>query len=105
MNVSIKWLKEYVDFDLSPEALSERLLMLGMEIESIKRLGEGLDRVVVGRINTVDKHPQADKLVLCNVDVGIGYRHPNRLWCPKCTRRVSCPCRTRRCTVAQRIND
>ena len=72
MNVSTKWLKEYVDFDLSPEALADRLLMLGMEIESIKRLGEGLDRVVVGRINTVDKHPQADKLVLCNVDVGSG---------------------------------
>ena len=72
MNVTIKWLKEYVDFDLSPEALADRLLMLGMEIESIKRLGEGLDRVVVGRINTVDKHPQADKLVLCNVDVGSG---------------------------------
>ena len=70
MNVSIKWLKEYVDFDLSPEALAERLLMLGMEIESIKQLGEGLDRVVVGRINTVEKHPKADKLVLCNVDVG-----------------------------------
>ena len=72
MNVSVKWLKEYVDFDLSPKALSERLLMLGMEIESIKQLGEGLDRVVVGRINTVEKHPQADKLVLCNVDVGSG---------------------------------
>ena len=72
MNVSIKWLKEYIDFDLSPEALAERLLMLGMEIESIKQLGEGLDRVVVGRINTVEKHPQADKLVLCNVDVGSG---------------------------------
>ena len=72
MNVSVKWLKEYVDFDLSPEALAERLLMLGMEIESIKRLGEGLDRVVVGKINTVAKHPKADKLVLCNVDVGSG---------------------------------
>lgn len=72
MNVSIKWLKEYVNFDLSPEVLAERLLMLGMEIESIKQLGEGLDRVVVGRINTVNKHPQADKLVLCNVNVGSG---------------------------------
>ena len=72
MNVSIKWLKEYVHFDLSPEALAERLLMLGMEIESIKQLGEGLDRVVVGRINTIDKHPKADKLVLCSVDVGAG---------------------------------
>ena len=72
MNVSIKWLKEYVDFELSPEALAEHLLMLGMEIESIKQLGEGLDRVVVGRINTVGRHPKADKLVLCNVDVGSG---------------------------------
>ncbi len=72
MNVSIKWLKEYVDFELSPEALAERLLMLGMEIESIKQLGQGLDRVVVGRINSVQKHPKADKLVLCNVDVGSG---------------------------------
>ena len=72
MNVSIKWLKEYVDFELSPEALAECLLMLGMEIESIKQLGEGLDRVVVGRINSVQKHPKADKLVLCNVDVGSG---------------------------------
>ena len=72
MNVSIKWLKEYVDFDLSPEVLAERLLMLGMEIESIKRLGAGLERVVVGQINTVKKHPKADKLVLCDVDVGSG---------------------------------
>ena len=72
MNVSIKWLKEYVDFDLSPEALAESLLMLGMEIESIKQLGAGLYRVVVGRITTVEKHPKADKLVLCNVDVGSG---------------------------------
>ena len=72
MNVSIKWLKEYVEFDLSPEVLAERLLMLGMEIKSIKQLGEGLDRVVVGRINTMEKHPKADKLVLCNVDVGSG---------------------------------
>ena len=70
MNVSIKWLKEYVDFDLSPEELAHRLLMLGIEIESIKRLGEGLDRVVVGRINAVRVHPKADKLVLCDVDVG-----------------------------------
>lgn len=72
MDVSMKWLKEYVDFDLSPEVLAERLLMLGMEIESIKQLGEGLDRVVVGKINAVNKHPKADKLVLCNVDVGSG---------------------------------
>ena len=70
MNVSINWLKEYIDFDLSPKELADRLLMLGVETESIKQLGEGLDSVVVGRINTVRKHPNANKLVLCEVDVG-----------------------------------
>jgi phenylalanyl-tRNA synthetase beta chain len=70
MNVSVNWLKKYVDFDLSPEELANRLMMLGIEVESIKRLGEGLDRVIVGRINAVKKHPSANKLVLCDVDVG-----------------------------------
>ena len=70
MNVSINWLKEYVDFDLSPEALADRLLMLGIETESIKQLGEGLDGVVVGRINAVRSHPNANKLVLCDVNAG-----------------------------------
>ena len=70
MNVSINWLKQYIDFDLSPETLADRLLMLGVETESIKQLGEGLDGVVVGRINAVRNHPNANKLVLCDVDVG-----------------------------------
>lgn len=70
MNVSLNWLKEYVDFDFSPEELANRLMMLGMEVESIKRLGEGLDRVIVGRINAVREHPSANKLVICDVDVG-----------------------------------
>lgn len=70
MNVSINWLKEYIDFNLSPEALADRLLMLGIETESIKQLGEGLDGVVVGRIREVKNHPNANKLVLCDVDVG-----------------------------------
>ena len=55
MNVSVNWLKKYVDFDLSPEELANRLMMLGIEVELIRRLGEGLDRVIVGRINAVKK--------------------------------------------------
>lgn len=70
MNVSVNWLKEYVDFDHSPEDLADRLMMLGIEVESIKRLGEGLDRVAVGRINAVREHARANNLVLCDVDVG-----------------------------------
>ena len=70
MNVSINWLKEYIDFDLSPETLADRLLMLGIETESIKQLGEGLGSVVVGKIKDVRNHPNADKLALCDVDAG-----------------------------------
>ncbi|MFB3041639.1 MAG: YtpR family tRNA-binding protein, partial [Candidatus Poribacteria bacterium] len=72
MNVTINWLKEYIDFDLSPDELADRLMMLGIEIESIKPLGEGLDRVVVGQIKNIRPHPNANTLVLCDVDAGTG---------------------------------
>ncbi len=72
MNVTINWLKEYIDFDLSPDELADGLMMLGIEIESIKPLGEGLDRVVVGQIKNIRPHPNANTLVLCDVDAGTG---------------------------------
>jgi len=70
MKVSIKWLKEFVDFDLSAEQLANLLTMSGVEVDNIERLDSGLDKIVVGKIINLKKHPQADKLVLCDVDVG-----------------------------------
>jgi phenylalanyl-tRNA synthetase beta chain len=70
MKVSYSWLKELVDFDWSPEELAEKLTSVGLPAESIERLSFGLEDVVVGEIIRVVKHPQADKLVVC--DVGIG---------------------------------
>ncbi|HIC20203.1 TPA: phenylalanine--tRNA ligase subunit beta, partial [Candidatus Poribacteria bacterium] len=70
MNISFNWLREYIDFDLTPIELGEKLMMLGTEVESITQLNKGFDNIVVGRIINVRKHPQADKLVLCDVDVG-----------------------------------
>ena len=70
MNVTLNWLKTYIDFEFSPDELADRLTMLGIEVETIKQLGSGLEGVVVGRVNTVGPHPDADKLVLCQVDVG-----------------------------------
>jgi phenylalanyl-tRNA synthetase beta chain len=70
MNVTINWLKEYIDFNLSPEELSDSLMMLGIETESIQSLGEGLDGVVIGKVKVVRAHPNAEKLVLCDVDAG-----------------------------------
>ena len=70
MNVTLNWLKTYIDFEFSPSELADRLTMLGIEVEAIKELGTGLEGVVVGKINAVGPHPNADKLVLCQVDVG-----------------------------------
>lgn len=70
MNVTLNWLKTYIDFEFSPSELADRLTMLGIEVEAIKQLGTGLEAVVVGKVNAVGPHPNADKLVLCQVDVG-----------------------------------
>ena len=70
MNVTLNWLKTYINFALAPSELAERLTMLGIEVESIKHLGAELAGVVVGKVNAVTRHPNADKLVVCQVDVG-----------------------------------
>lgn len=70
MKVSIKWLRDYVDFDLSVDELAYKLTMAGLEIDSVEKLDAGLDKVVVGKILNIKQHPNADKLVLCDVDAG-----------------------------------
>ncbi len=70
MNVTLNWLKTYIDFEFSPHELADRLTMLGVEVEAVKQLNTGLDGVVVGKIGAVGPHPNADNLVLCQVDVG-----------------------------------
>jgi phenylalanyl-tRNA synthetase beta chain len=71
MRVSLEWLREYVDFDLSPTELAEKLTMVGLEVEEfISTPTEGLDEVVVGKIIRMEPHPNADKLSICTVDIG-----------------------------------
>ena len=70
MNVTLNWLKNYIDFEFSPSELADRLTMLGIEVESVKRLGAELEGVVVGSVGAIKPHPNADKLVLCQVDIG-----------------------------------
>jgi phenylalanyl-tRNA synthetase beta chain len=70
MKVSYKWLKELVDFDWSPEELAAKLTDAGVEVETITPLGSGLEEVVVGEIKRVQKHPQADHLSVCDVEIG-----------------------------------
>ena len=70
MNVTLNWLKNYIDFELSPIELADRLTMLGVEVESVNQLGAELEGVVVGSVESIKPHPNADKLVLCQVDIG-----------------------------------
>ena len=70
MQVSFNWLKEYVDIDLDPQGLADLLTMSGSEVESVVKVGNECDGVVVSHIISVVPHPNADKLSLCTVDTG-----------------------------------
>jgi phenylalanyl-tRNA synthetase beta chain len=75
MKVSYNWLKNYLDFDLSPEQVSEILTDTGLEIEKLEQFESvpgGLKGVVVGHVKEAYQHPNADKLKVTKVDVGTG---------------------------------
>ena len=74
MKVTLNWLKQYVDFNWSPEELAERLTMLGLEVEGVQKVAGAFDGVVVAQVVTRDKHPNADKLTVCRVNDGRGER-------------------------------
>ena len=74
MKVTLNWLKQYVDFTWTPEELSERLTMLGLEVEGVQKRAGDFEGIVVAQVITRDKHPNADKLSVCRVHDGTGER-------------------------------
>lgn len=70
MIVTYNWLKEFVDFDFSPQELCDRLTMAGLEVDSLEEIGGQLDSVIVARLENVDPHPDADRLTVCQVNNG-----------------------------------
>jgi phenylalanyl-tRNA synthetase beta chain len=72
MRVPLSWLREFVDIDLTPEQLAERLTLLGMEVQGIERIGDDWAKVVVGELLEVARHPNSNRLSLTRVDVGDG---------------------------------
>ncbi len=72
MRVPLSWLREFVDFDLSPEALAEHLTLLGMEVKGIERIGADWSSVVVGELLDVHAHPNSTRLSLTRVRTGDG---------------------------------
>jgi len=74
MKVTLNWLKQYVDFNWPPEELTERLTMLGLEVEGVQKISAAFDGIVVAQVVSRDKHPNADKLSVCRVNDGTGER-------------------------------
>lgn len=72
MFVSYKWLQDYVDCDLSSEEIAEKLTMAGIEVEGVAPPVAGLDDIITGKILEIAPHPDADQLMLCQVDTGSG---------------------------------
>lgn len=72
MNISTSWLREWADPNVSDSTLAESLTMAGLEVDSIAPVAPPFENVVVGRVVSCEKHPDADKLSLCQVDVGDG---------------------------------
>ena len=70
MQVSIKWLKDYIDFTETPEQLADKLTMAGIPVENIIDPGEGLEKVVTGRIEKLEPHQNSDHLQICTMNVG-----------------------------------
>ncbi len=70
MRISLKWLKEYVDFDYSAEELAEKLTMVGLEVSNIEKIGGGWNNILVGNVTKLVQHPNADRLKLATIDIG-----------------------------------
>jgi phenylalanyl-tRNA synthetase beta chain len=70
MIVSVKWLREYVDISLSIEEIVHRLTMTGLEVDAVEERNPRIEGVITARVETVDKHPNADRLHICRVNDG-----------------------------------
>ena len=72
MNVLSSWLREWVNPNVSDNELADQLTMAGLEVDGVEAVAPAFNNVVVGQVIACEKHPDADKLNLCQVDVGTG---------------------------------
>ena len=82
MNISYKWLKEYVDFDLTPQQVCDALTSTGLEVDALEELQSikgGLKGLYVGKVLTCEAHPNSDHLHVTTVDLGKG--EPSQIVC------------------------
>lgn len=71
MNTSLSWLKAYVpDLDVTAQEYTDAMTLSGTKVEGYEQLDADLEKIVIGQIDKIEKHPDADKLVVCQVNVG-----------------------------------
>lgn len=71
MNTSLSWVKAYVpDLDVTEQEYTDAMTLSGTKVEGYEKLDADLDKIVVGQIKKIERHPDADKLVICQVDIG-----------------------------------
>jgi phenylalanyl-tRNA synthetase beta chain len=69
MKVPVNWLKDYVDIDVTPEELGDALTLSGSKVEEVIVSGANIENIVTGKIKKIEQHPEAEKLVICQVDI------------------------------------
>lgn len=71
MNTSLKWIKDLVPgLDVTPQEYMDAMTLSGSKVEGYESMDANLDKIVIGKVTKIDKHPDADKLVICQVDIG-----------------------------------
>ncbi|MDW8801293.1 phenylalanine--tRNA ligase subunit beta [Clostridium sp. A1-XYC3] len=70
MKVPVKWLKDYVNIDISPKELGDRLTLSGSKVEEVVTTGDEIENVVTAKLVKIEQHPDADKLSVCFADIG-----------------------------------
>ena len=71
MNTSLSWIKAYVpELDVTAQQYTDAMTLSGTKVEGFERLDADLDKIVIGQIDKIEKHPDADKLIICQVNVG-----------------------------------
>lgn len=70
MIVSLEWLKDYTEVNVSPQEFCDKMILSGSNLETLELVGSDMENVVVGKIVKIEKHPDADKLVVCKLDIG-----------------------------------
>lgn len=71
MNTALSWIKAYVpDLDCTAQEYTDKMTLTGTKVEGFEKLDADLDKIVVGQVKKIERHPDADKLVICQVDIG-----------------------------------